>query len=73
MEQVLSEAAFPDHLLEILVGGRHDREIGFQRSRISKRHDFTAFEHPQEIGLKSRTGAADLIEKQSSLVGLPAY
>jgi hypothetical protein len=68
-KQVLPEAAFADHLFEILVGGCHSPEIGLQGSRISERYEFTAFKDLQEIGLESGTCAADLIEKQSPPVG----
>jgi hypothetical protein len=55
-----------DRGLRILVGGRHETDVGLDRLLGADAHDGAGLERPQQLDLRFRRHLRDLVEEQSA-------
>ncbi len=68
--EVLPESSRADRLLEILVGGRDDADVGAKHPGAAETMKLLVLEHAQELGLGGWRHVADLVEEESAAVRL---
>ena len=70
VEQVLPEGAFPDLLVQVPVGGRHDAHVHGDGGGASDAADLALLYDAQELGLHLGGQLADVVEEQGAAAGL---
>ena len=63
IEQILTEAARLDHLLQILVGGGNDAHVGVLGLVAAHPLEGPLLQNPQQLDLHRQRHVADLVEK----------
>ena len=60
------ELTFPDHLLQVTVGGQDKPGTGMADLRLTQRAEFPGFDAAENLGLESRTGSPDFVQEQGA-------
>jgi len=68
VEEILPEAALPDVLLEVAVGGGHEPDVHLDRLDAADALELVVLDHPQELHLHLPGQIADLVEEERPLV-----
>ena len=69
-EKVFPEFAFPDHLGQILVGGRDDPAVDVDGPVAAQADDITFLDNAQQVDLGVVVHLGDLIEKDRAVIGV---
>ncbi len=69
-EQVLAKRALLDREAQVLVGRRHDADIGLDRRASADGRIFALLKHAQKPRLRLHRHVADLVQKERSSFGL---
>src|SRR6267154_4518787 len=69
VDQILTEGAAGDLLLEILVGGGQNANIHGEGLARAHRLEALFFEHAQHFGLSAQAHVSDFVEKQRAAIG----
>ncbi len=64
--KILSEAARPDRLFQVLIGGGNQPEINFLGGPAADALDDMLLQNPQQLALQTQSERANLVEKQGS-------
>ena len=70
MKEVFAEQSLADPILEILMGGGDDPDIGAHRLMTAHPVVLAIGEHPQQAGLQVLRHVADLVQEQRAALGL---
>ena len=55
--------------MQVLIGRCDKADVYGDRAIAAQRHDFTAFEYAQQLGLQWRRQITDFVEEQRAFVG----
>ena len=67
--EILPECPFFDRLAQVLVAGRNDPDVDFDRQRSPDRMHFSFLKSPQKLALHGHRHLPDFIKKESAAVG----
>ena len=67
--EVLAELARRNGLLEVLVGGGHQPDVGADRLGAAQALELPLLQHAQQLDLRRQIQLADLVEKQRAALG----